>query len=700
MIADHLADIEKFEADLWKIADDLRANSGLASNEYFMPILGLIFLRHATNRFYEAKAAIDGDKAASRMPDRTLIEADFTRRRALMLPEAARYDALLKRPKDGKLGAALTAAMEAVEAAFPPLGGQLPKDYERFEDDLLERMLRMFDSEGLRTASGDVFGRIYEYFLAEFSKQGAHDNGEFFTPPSIVQTIVNVIEPGHGIVFDPACGSGGMFVQSSHFIEDAGQDTMKRVTFYGHEKNETTAKLAQINLAVHGLQGTIRAGNEAITYYKDPHELVSKCDFVMANPPFNVDEVDAEKVKGDKRLRFGLPGVNKAKKVSNANYLWLSYFYSYLNETGRAGVVMSSQASSAGRDEAAVRQKLIETGAVDVMIDIRGNFFYTRTVPCQLWFFDREKEKDEARRDHVLMLDARNIFRKVSRSVCDFSTEQQKNITAIIWLYRGQQERFLKLVESYLDQADAEGKAAGITLNAFQEALGKVTQLMELFAKERREDNPLAETWRELSDASVALGADIKAFGAEVFTQAKNWEGAVRNNAGLHTARVAMRPMADRCRDLTKQIDLTAKLSARVIDICVKELQARESELWSHGEVTRARKTLEIARETAVEALRRARYFVRQADWLQERFPDAALRDVEGLVKLVDGAAIAAYDWSLTPGRYVGVAPEEVDENFDFEEALRSIHIDLKGLNEEAAKLAARIVRNFEELGA
>ena len=186
-----------------------------------------------------------------------------------------------------------------------------------------------------------------------------------------------------------------------------GQDTMKRVTFYGHEKNETTARLAQINLAVHGLQGTIRAGNEAITYYKDPHELVGKCDFVMANPPFNVDEVDAEKVKGDKRLPFGLPGVNKAKKVSNANYLWISYFYSYLNENGRAGFVMSSQASSAGRDEATVRQKLVETGAVDVMIDIRGNFFYTRTVPCQLWFFDRAKEKDEARRDHVLMLDAR-----------------------------------------------------------------------------------------------------------------------------------------------------------------------------------------------------------------------------------------------------------------------------------------------------
>ena len=414
MIADHMNGIERFEADLWKVADNLRANSHLASNEYFMPILGLIFLRHATSRYYAALAAIEEAKEAGEMPDRPLVEADFTRRRALMLPEAARYEKLLEKPKDGNLGAVVTAAMEAVEGHFPPLAGQLPKDYQRFEDGVLEDMMRTFDSEVLRNASGDVFGRIYEYFLAEFSRQGAHDDGGFFTPPSIVQTIVNVIEPDHGIVLDPAAGSGGMFVQSGHFIEDEGKNTMEQVTFYGHEKNETTAKLAQINLAVHGLEGRIRAGNEAITYYKDPHELVGLCDFVMANPPFNVDEVDAEQIKGDKRLPFGLPGVNKDKKVSNANYLWLQYFYSYLNENGRAGVVMSSQASSAGRDEAKVRQKLVESGAVDLMIDIRGNFFYTRTVPCQLWFFDRAKERDEARCDHVLMLDARNIYRKVT----------------------------------------------------------------------------------------------------------------------------------------------------------------------------------------------------------------------------------------------------------------------------------------------
>lgn len=699
MIADHLTGIEQFGADLWKMADDLRANSGLASNEYFMPIMGLLFLRQATNRYYAALAAIEADKAAGKMPDRPLVDADFRRRRAMLLPEAARYDVILDMPKGGQLGAALTAAMEEVEKHFPPLAGQLPKDYERFDDDLLESMMRKFDTEALRNASGDVFGRIYEYFLAEFSKQGAHDNGEFFTPPSIVQTIVNVIEPDHGIVFDPACGSGGMFVQSSHFIEDAGQDTMKRVTFYGHEKNETTARLAQINLAVHGLQGTIRAGNDAITYYKDPHELVGKCGFVMANPPFNVDEVDADKVKGDKRLPFGLPGVNKAKKVSNANYLWMSYFYSYLNENGRAGVVMSSQASSAGRDEAIVRQKLVETGAVDVMIDVRGNFFYTRTVPCQLWFFDRAKERDPERADHVLMLDARNIYRKVSRAIYDFAPEQQKNIAAIVWLYRGQADRFLKLVESYIAQVIAEGQATAVPLADYDRALGKLIDLVQPFVTEKRDPDPLAETWGELTGARTTLAADIARFDAEVAARAADWAGAARDNAGLHAARTGLHPMADRCRDMTKLIDLAAKLAGRVVDTAIKELDARDHALWPNAEVTRARKALESARAAAVEALRTARYFVKQADWLQERFPDAVLRDVEGLVKRVSRAEIAAHDHSLTPGRYVGVAPEEVDEDFDFEEVLRSIHIDLKGLNEDAAELAARIARNFEELG-
>jgi type I restriction enzyme M protein len=442
-MTDTFKDIEKLEADLWAAADNLRANSKLTSSDYFMPVLGVIFLRHAANRFEAATLQIEADQTAGRMPRRNLLPADYLRRRALWLPEAARYDWIMQHTSD--LPTLVTAAMTAIEAEFKPLDGVLPKDYGIFESKVLEDLMRLFNSALIKQASGDVFGRIYEYFLAKFSIQKAHDNGEFFTPSSLVQTIVNVIEPDHGTVFDPACGSGGMFVQSSHFIEREGGDTARRVVFYGQEKNRDTIRIAKMNLAVHGLEGKIA---EAITYYQDEHTLVGKCDFVMANPPFNVDLVDAESIKSDPRLPFGLPGVNKDKKVSNGNYLWISYFWSYLTEKGRAGFVMSSQASSAGHTEKDVRKKIVETGDVDVLISIRSNFFYSRTVPCELWFFDRAKPAE--RQDKVLMLDARQVYRQVTRKIYDFSPEHMKNLSAIVWLYRGQQSRFLALVRDYL----------------------------------------------------------------------------------------------------------------------------------------------------------------------------------------------------------------------------------------------------------
>src|SRR5512136_1936265 len=452
-MTDTFKDIEKLESDLWEAADNLRANSKLTSSDYFMPVLGVIFLRHAANRFDVAHRQIEAGQASGKMPKRKVLPADYIARRSLYLPEKARYDYIMDKATTDKQGLPnlVTAAMTAIEAEFEPLKNVLPKDYGIFEPKVLEDLMRLFDSERIRQASGDVFGRIYEYFLAEFSMQKAHDNGEFFTPSSLVQTIVNVIEPDHGIVFDPACGSGGMFVQSSHFIEHEGGDTAKKVVFYGQEKNRDTIRIGKMNLAVHGLEGKIA---EAITYYQDEHTLVGKCDFVMANPPFNVDLVDAERIKGDPRLPFGLPGVNKAKKVSNGNYLWISYFWSYLNQKGRAGFVMSSQASSAGHGEKEVRQKIIETGDVDVMISIRSNFFSTRTVPCELWHFDRAKPPE--RRDKVLMLDARNVYRKVTRKIYDFSPEQMKNLAAIVWLYRGQQPRFLALVKDYFSLVCAE----------------------------------------------------------------------------------------------------------------------------------------------------------------------------------------------------------------------------------------------------
>lgn len=481
MVDNPLAQLDKLEADLWEAADQLRANSKLTSSEYCMPVLGVIFLRHAMNRYEAATADIKASQDGGTMPRRKLVQADYLKRRALLLPEKARYDHLVSLPAGSDLGKALIDAMNAIEDDYPHLKGILPKEFGIFDRAVLEDVLRIFNRDALRSAAGDVFGRIYEYFLMKFAIQGAQDNGEFFTPPSIVQLIVNVIEPGVGepadpkrgiTVFDPACGSGGMFVQSSYFIEKMGLDTAHRVTFYGQEKTGTTIKLAKMNLAVHGLEGDIK---EANTFYQDEHTLFGKCDRVMANPPFNVDMVDAEKVKDDRRLPFGLPGVNKAKKVSNGNYLWISYFWSYLNAKGRAGFVMSSQSSSAGHGEKDVRRKIIESGDVDVMIAIRSNFFYTRTVPCELWFFDRGKPK--ARQDQVLMLDARSIFRKVNRKIYDFTPEQLSNLSAIIWLHRGQRDRFLSLVKDYLGSICRECQAIPDALKAFDESHQAATDL-------------------------------------------------------------------------------------------------------------------------------------------------------------------------------------------------------------------------------
>lgn len=364
---------------------------------------------------------------------------------------------------------------------------------------------------------------------------------------------------------------------------------------------------------------------------------------------------------------------------------------------------MSSQASSSGRDEAKVRQKLVESGAVDVMIDIRSNFFYTRTVPCQLWFFDRAKERDPARVDQVLMLDARNIYRKISRAIYDFSPEQQKNIAGIIWLYRSRQGRFLALVECYLQEAINRGQTSHVRLSSFVGMLAKLTELLGPFVAEPRDPDPFIENWTEFLAVQVTLAADIYTFGLEFENQATVWSADSkphgRENIALHNARNGLSPLSDRCRNLTKQIDLVAKLIGRLVDTALQELEARNSVLWANAEITKTRKALEGARIGAVEALRQVRYFVKQADWLQERFPDAQLRDVEGLVKVVTRIDIAAAGGSLTPGRYVGVAPEIVDEDFELEEALRSIHIDLKGLNEEATVLARRIERNFKDMG-
>jgi type I restriction enzyme M protein len=690
-----LENLEAIEKRLWSAADMLRANSNYASNEYFMPVMGLVFLRHAYSRYLAVK-----DEIIASLPTRggktpELSKKDFSKKSAIFLQPKAQFDYLVALKDSDDRAKAVIDAMESIEGDYETLRGVLPKkEYRELDNEILGQLLRGLNPEELKKVSGDVFGRIYEYFLTQFADQKAHDGGEFFTPVSLVSLIANVLEPKKGTVLDLACGSGGMFVQSARFVENLHENPNDKLSFYGLEKNATTINLAKMNLAVHGLVGDIK---KAITYYEDPHNLRKKADFVMANPPFNVDEIDADKIKNDPRLPFGLPGVNKKGKVSNGNYVWISYFYSYLTEQGRAGFVMSSQASSAGNNEAKVREKLIETGHVDIMISIRSNFFYTRTVPCELWFFNKSKPADF--KDKVLMIDARNIFRKVTRKIYDFSPEQLQNILAIIWLYRGETRRFHDLVANYISATLNEAVQSIAPVQDYETVFAKLNKELQPFLAALPQDGKQIETVKELADCLQAYMNSSQAFSKLAQEKSAWWEKQSKDNIKLTKALREIAPLAEENNKLIKEAELMHRLANRLIDVCLNTHSAKESDKWNTREIANLKKQAEEARDTAVNQLKLARYFHHQAEWLVERFPEGKFRDVEGLVKLIDKAELKENDWSLTPGRYVGVAPEEEDPDFDFGEAIHAIHAELAHLNKEAVELAANIQENFEELG-
>lgn len=686
--------IDALQKRLWKSADTLRSNSGLASNQYMMPVLGLIFLRQAFNRFVEVKEIIEESLPKRGGKTRPLMKEDFMSKNAVFLKEESQFDYLLNLPEDTDLSEKLENAMKQIEEDYPEISGVLPKsEYKEIDNDSLRRIIKIFNDPELTKAKGDVFGRIYEYFLTGFADQGAHDNGEFFTPPSLVQMLVNVIEPDHGKVIDPACGSCGMFVQSAHFVENQKKNPNELLTFYGMEKNKLTIKLAQMNLFVHGLTGKVE---ESISYYNDPHELIGKADFVMANPPFNVDEVDAEKIKKDKRLPFGLPGVNKEKKVSNGNYLWISYFYSYLNDKGRAGFVMSSQASSAGGDEAKVRQKLIETGHVDAMIDIRGNFFYTRTVPCQLWFFDKNKPKKL--QDNVLMIDARNVYRKVTRKIMDFSPEQLKNLTSIVWLYRGETDRFVKLVEEHLSNAIENLLPCPVKHKEYVDAVVDAIATLKPFIDSTPKAGVHREFWKELNESFEEVKGHNELIKTDSKRFAEKWAKTKKDNNSLLKFSESFALVADSLKTEVKQIDHLFKLYSKLVDYSEKELKAKENNKYDRSAVSRQKKNIDELRIQAGEALKVVIYFYKQAHWLHEKFPEAKLQDVEGLVKLVSKDELKKHEWSLTPGRYVGVAPEVEEEGFDFEETIKSINEQLFELHVSSNEVFERIQKNLLEI--
>lgn len=538
-----MINIRKLEAELWESADLLRAGSKLTSNQYCMPVLGLIFLRYAYIRFKLVETEILKDRPVRNGRVLPVEESDFASRSALFLPREAQYAYLVDLPENiaaagltnrngqvmNSLGEVVNNAMELVEEQSEQLSGVLPKDYTMFSDELLAELLRIFNNSALDDVGGDVIGRIYEYFLNKFAKNIAQDDGVFFTPKSLVKMIVNILEPREGILLDPACGSGGMFVQTGDFVEHAGMLANNTMTFYGQEKVEYNAQLCLMNLAVHGLSGVIKSGDEANTFYHDAHNLDGCCDYVMANPPFNVDKVKAESAQSAGRLPFGMPAVNKNKEVSNANYLWISYFYSYLNEHGRAGFVMASSATDSQNKDRDIREKMVRTGHVDVLISVGNNFFYTKSLPCSLWFFD--KGKKEELRDKVLFIDARNYYTVVDRTLNEWSEWQLKNLNAIVWLYRGELDKYQNLLSQYRQEL---GKQLSFSERAEQletDLQNARAEAKEVVAQAARKDKKRIEA--EYQDTIQALEQKLTVAKEALWLTEKFGEGAYQDIPGL-----------------------------------------------------------------------------------------------------------------------------------------------------------------------
>ena len=666
--------IRKLEAELWESADLLRQGSKLTSNQYCMPVLGLIFLRYAFGRFKLVEAEIQKNRPVRNGRVLPVEPSDFAEKSALYLPPEARYDYLVNLPTDiasaqlknqsghvmTSLGEVVNNAMELVEAQSEQLKGVLPKDYTMFTNDILSELLRIFNNSALDEVGGDILGRIYEYFLNKFAKNIASDDGVFFTPKSLVKMIVNVLEPKRGILLDPACGSGGMFVQTGDFVNQAGMSANSAMTFYGQEKVEYNAQLCLMNMAVHGLNGIIKSGNEANTFYHDAHNLEGCCDYVMANPPFNVDKVKSEAAMSAGRLPFGVPSINAAKEFGNANYLWISYFYAYLNEKGRAGFVMASSATDSSGKDRDIREKLVQTGHVDVMMSVGNNFFYTKSLPCSLWFFD--KGKPEALKDKVLFIDARNYYTVVDRTLNEWSEWQLKNLNAIVWLYRGEVDKYKSLIAEYIQKIRNSVKIIVDVQTGTLES--------EMMPDFYRESSAHARKLQQKADEITNLSNC-----AEIEQMLDDY---------LRLQKMAATKFA-------------SYLEENKMKAVVKQLIASRSRRGPARVYWYVKELNEIL-DAHEQTIRACVAVVKEAHWLYEKFGEGEYRDIPGLCKVASRAEIVEKNYSLTPGAYVGVAAAE-DDGVDFAQRMAEIHAELLTLQAESNTLMQTISENMKEMG-
>lgn len=677
-------ELKQLEADLWRAADNLRANSDLKASEYSTPVLGLIFLKFADNNYrrHEAEIIAEYHKLKGTRREKRLSEIAIERC-GFYLPDHARYDHLLNLPEEKNIPKELKEAMQSIEEYKPELEGVLPKDeyarLTRTDKTIPNQLLKNFGNIP-SDASGDLFGQIYEYFIAEFARTEGQKGGEFFTPRSVVRLMVEMIEPHGGRVFDPACGSGGMFVQSGRFIAEHRKELRAAdsdVYVCGQEKTRETVNLAKMNLAVNGLRGDIKQAN---TYYEDPFKSLGAFDYVLANPPFNVDDVSLSSVEKDKRFNtYGVPrNKSKAKKskqgketVPNANYLWINLFATSLKPKGRAALVMANSASDARHSEAEIRQRLIKENLIYAMLTLPSNMFYTVTLPATLWFFDKAKKDDR-----ILFIDARNVFTQIDRAHREFSDEQIQKIAIISQLHKGRREKFVQLIDQYF-----------------------VRGIERLIANKVRVEAVSAQLVGVLDDAAgkQAVGELVKQWAGlerlrsrhEQYQEKHAGEKAVaQKNKAQHNLREAFDPFFWALHDGLKQLDKTVRQH---------EKQHAEQNQTNGKRPTPDRKTkaLKTALEELHKEVKNAELFYQHIHWLQERFPKAEYEDVTGLCKLASPAEVEEQEYSLNPGRYVGVVIEEDGKTEEeFVEDVLSLTGELESLNYSARSLESLISAN------
>ncbi len=699
-------DLKQLEADLWRSADTLRANSDLKSTEYSTPVLGLIFLKFADNRYRLHEKAIMAEYAKLKGTRREKPLSEIAIEKCgFYLPDHARYDYLLKLKEEEDIAKKIKQAMEAIEEYKPELKGVLPREeyfrLTRTDKTIPKQLLKNF-ADIPEDATGDMFGQIYEYFLGNFAMAEGQGGGEFFTPRSVVRLMVEIIEPYRGQVFDPACGSGGMFVQSAHFIEqhrsELANGDVGDIFVYGQEKTLETVKLAKMNLAVNGLRGEVRQAN---TYYEDPYGSFGKFDYVMANPPFNVDDVSLKSVEKDKRFNtYGIPrNKTKVKKsdegketVPNANYLWINLFATSLKPEGRAALVMANSASDARHSEADIRQNLIEKNLIYGMLTLPSNMFYTVTLPATLWFFDKaKKDKD------ILFIDARNIFTQIDRAHREFSEEQIQNIAIISHLHKGKRCRFVELIDRYFQQGMeklAENKTkvepvSGQLLEVLDDTAGKqaVAELVKQWAGLKALEK----------EYERYVGAGSKPAQSMTIQKRAGLEPAptvdiARQNKAQHQLRESFDPFFVGLHEGLKKLD-------KIVRQHEKQQAEQAKAEGKRGSVDRKTKALKDALEALHDEVKTAESFFRHIHWLQERFPKAEYEDVTGLCKLASPLEVKEQDYSLNPGRYVGVVIEEdgkTEEEFVSE--LLAMNEELTLLNREALNLESVIFANVSQI--